>query len=156
MKVEKYYADHKTMTMKSLIINKLKNSGGAKKRLYRREKGFALALTLVIFAILLLLSSTYIASVAYDAKFSQTRNTETQAIFMARSGIEYYRYLNSPEGGIQKTFVDTNAFSVKIVSINGESFVESTGIVNNIAGVEIAKEVIIAPIGNLKKWRRVY
>lgn len=142
--------------MKSLIINKLKNSAGTKKRLYRREKGFALALTLVIFAILLLLSSTYIASVAYDAKFSQTRNTETQAIFMARSGIEYYRYLNLPESGVPKTFVDANAFIVEIISINGESFVKSTGTVNNIAGAEIAKEVIIAPIGTLKKWRRSY
>ncbi|MFH1454360.1 MAG: hypothetical protein ABIH00_10360 [Armatimonadota bacterium] len=134
------------------IKNKTKNHAGTQSK----PKGFALALTLVIFAILLLLSSTYITLVISDIRFSNIRNLQTQAIFLARSGIEYYRYMNMPESGVPETSVDNNAFSVEVVSINGEKFVKSTGIVNNLAGGEIAKESIIAPMGDLKKWRRTY
>lgn len=141
--------------MKHLIKNKIKRRAGAQPRRYHSDKGFALAMTLVIFAILLLLSSSYIASVAYDAKFAQVRTLETQAIFLARSGIKYYIYRGQPDDGIQKTFVDGNAFFVEKIPINDKSFiVKSTGIVNNLAGAEIAKEEIFAPEGELPKWRR--
>lgn len=147
------------------ILLKIRPKYRQKKQIYP-EKGFVLATTLIIFLILSVLSASYLISVNYDARFAQMRTIETQAIFMARSGIKYYTYIKQQSGEqiiknetIKKNIDFCDGFEVNApvsLDIGGMAadYIMSAGIVYNLSGKEIARETIIAPFGEMGKWRR--
>lgn len=115
-----------------------------------KSPGFALAVTLVIFSVLLILAASYMTSIEYDARFTKMQQAGIQAIFLASSGIEYYRDTDLCPAEVR---VDNN----KIIIENypgKDKYLKITGIVCSAPDKEIARQTIIVPKSNLDAWHR--
>ncbi|MFH1454357.1 MAG: hypothetical protein ABIH00_10345 [Armatimonadota bacterium] len=129
------------------------------KRDKSKNKGIALAVTLVLFSVLFAMAASYIISVQYDAKFFRIQEARMQALLLARSGIEYYIDMVKPEELTSENSVlhldETRKIELEIIE-KGEAvkseYLRSTGIVQSKDGSEIIRKSIIAKTSDLESW----
>lgn len=139
----------------NLAINFKKTIARRNARSRASEGGFALASAIIVFFIISVLAASYLSSVQISYKMVGMQCLQNEAIYLARSGITYYSVNQSQVSSSSVIPIDSNKIILELVSINGTTYIKSTGIINNDAGIEIARQAIIAPTSALNKWRRV-
>jgi|GEM_PF-7132175 len=126
-----------------------------------KPKGFALAVTLIIFAVLFVLSAAYLSSIEYDARFTKLQQAGIQAIYLAQSGVQYYKDKSIDRNGNVTVIplpveisVDNNKIIIEYYP-GKSNYLKITGIVYGAPDNEIARQTITAPIGRWDEWHRM-
>lgn len=123
----------------------------------KKRKGSIMMMTLLVVAVVGTLAVSFMLVSTQDFQIAKVENSGIRALYMARSGLEYYgANQRDMEPGTKKRIEIQGEMEKQYCDIEVKTEeVLSTGVISTKSGQVICKKTLKAPYGDILRWYEI-